>query len=109
MDLFLVNLFLTVYLAKIFSKKMLKKGECKHDDILFSITTQENVAVKIIELSKLIPIILVVTYSNMVDSRIKELCGNTFENSINSTNYDVFPFGDNLYNSRIHWLTEKKV
>lgn len=84
-------------------RPLLKKG-----DILFSITTEPDVASGIIKLSDLKPINFIVSYSERANERIKELHNKKFEDLIDSTCYDIFPFEDKEYNSHVPWLTKKK-
>lgn len=79
----------------------------REGDLLFSTTTEPDVACGIVELSYLRPLNFIVSYSERANEGIEELRNKKFEDLIDSTCYDVFPFEDKEYNSSIPWLTEK--
>jgi hypothetical protein len=79
----------------------------KPKDLVFSSIAEPTVVKSLFELSIVVPINIVVSYSVITNEEIGKRLGKPFENLIDSHTYEVFPFEDHEYNTHVYDDVEK--
>jgi len=82
--------------AMVILRRSLKKG-----DLVFSSTAEPPVIEGILGLSNTTPFNLVISYSDKANGKVKADFGGFFEDLVNPSKYDVFPFEDKQYNTYV--------
>jgi hypothetical protein len=84
----------------------LRKALRKYD-IVFASIAEQSVVEGIFSFSLSKPINILVSYSERTDQEIEERWHKRFEDLIDSSSYNVFPFEDREYNKHMFWETGK--